>query len=77
MIVTVEGLITSIKTERKDNKDQTTVYLVQEGEREQVVVRLPGDKSNLYTTLERCSFVGRLINWKTRDGIGSMVLADV
>lgn len=74
--VIVEGIITSIQHERKDDKENTKIYLVQDGEREQVVVRMPGDQTNLYSLYEVQQFSGRLLSWKTREGVRSMVLAD-
>lgn len=82
MQVTVKGVITSIVRKEKvaDNeiKVSTELLLAQQGEKEQVAVRLPGDqledwKSYLYQPAE---FFGRLMTWKTRDGIGSMVMVE-
>lgn len=63
MVVTVEGLITSIEVVKKDDKKYTTLLLAQKGEKEQVTVRLSGDQSNLFTELERNTFTGRLMTW--------------
>lgn len=79
MRVTVQGLLTSVEVKSKENKKSTELLLAQQGEKEQVVVRLEGDLSkgyqeNLLTPLE---FSGRLMQWQTRNGVGSMVMAEL
>lgn len=73
-LVTVEGLITSVQRQKKDDKVSTLILLAQKGEREQIAVKLPGDQTAIYSELELNKFSGRLMLWKTRDGVGSMVL---
>lgn len=74
MQVTVEGVITSIEEKTKDDKKMTEVLLAQKGEKMQVAVRLPGHRANEFSPFQVESFKGRLMQWKTRDGVGSMVL---
>lgn len=75
MVVTVEGIITSVEKKEKDGKVFTELLLAQKGEQNQVKVRLDGDQAQQYSELERNSFMGRLMSWRTRDGVGMMVLA--
>jgi hypothetical protein len=77
MRVKVEGLITSIEQKTKGDKNFTNLLLAQTGEREQVQVRLLGHVADNYDELERIEFEGRLMTWTQRDGVGSMVMADV
>ncbi|MFD3274591.1 hypothetical protein ACE3MS_31345 [Paenibacillus dendritiformis] len=75
MVVTVEGIITSVEKKEKDGKVFTELLLAQKGEQNQVKVRLDGDQAQQYSEFERNSFMGRLMSWRTRDGVGMMVLA--
>lgn len=75
MVVTVEGIITSVEKKEKDGKVFTELLLAQKGEQNQVKVRLDGDQAQHYSEFERNSFMGRLMSWRTRDGVGMMVLA--
>lgn len=77
MKVTVEGLVTSIAEKTKDEKKYTELFLVQGGEREQVNVRLQGHIGERFEELEKVSFTGRLMTWRQREGIGSMVMAEI
>lgn len=74
MIVSVEGHITSIEEKVKDDKEITELMLAQQGQKEQIVVRLKGLKAENYTLFEIAEFTGRLMTWKQREGIGSMVM---
>lgn len=74
MQVTVEGVITSIEQKTKDDKKSTELLLAQKGEKVQVSVRLPGHQATNYEPFQIESFKGRLLQWRTRDGVGSMVL---
>lgn len=76
MQVMVEGVITSIEEKSKEDKDFTELLLAQKGEKVQVAVRIPGKHGNDFEPFQIESFKGRLMQWKTRDGIGSMVLVD-
>lgn len=76
MKVTVEGAITSIEVKTKDEKPVTELLLAQQGEREQVVVRMSGKRDEDFTLFQMKEFSGRLMAWKQRDGIGMMVLAN-
>ena len=70
MRVTVEGTVMEI-SEMKDGR--YTVALYQQGESQLCRVRV---KSNGYEVGEKASYSGRLVAWRTRDGIGLMVLAE-
>lgn len=74
MVVSVEGLITSVEKKEKDGKVYTELLLAQKGEQTQVKVRLDGDQAQNYAEFECNSFMGRLMAWRTRDGVGMMVL---
>lgn len=74
MIVTVEGHITSIEEKSKDEKEFTELMLAQPGQKEQIVIRLKGFKADMYSLFEIAKFEGRLMTWKQREGIGSMVM---
>lgn len=78
MVVTVEGLVTSIELVKKEDKKSTTLLLAQKGEREQVAVRLPGDQTAMYEELERNTFTGRLMAWTQgrNNQIGMMVMVE-
>lgn len=76
MKIAVEGAITSIEVKEKDEKVFTELLLAQQGEREQVKVRLNGDRTDEFDMFQVESFQGRLMTWKQREGIGSMVMAD-
>lgn len=77
MRVEVEGVITSIEEKVKEEKDYTEIMIAQKGIKEQVAVRLDGKVSDRFDLFEVARFSGRLITWKMREGIGSLVLADV
>lgn len=78
MIVTVEGVITSkeLKTKTVEEKPvhTTELLLAQPGEKIQTAVRLSGDQRDNFEIFEKNVFTGQLLSWKTRDGIGSMVM---
>lgn len=79
MRVKVEGVITSIEEEVRKNaqneeKLMTNILLAQKGEKMQVSVRLPGHVAEQYSLFEVSEFEGQLMTWKTRDGVGSMVM---
>lgn len=76
MNVTVEGLITSVEPRTKNDKKFTELLLAQKGEKEQVTVRLDGHVEKNYELLQPAVFTGRLMIWKLREGIGSMVMAE-
>ncbi|SFT00913.1 hypothetical protein [Paenibacillus sp. 453mf] len=76
MMVTVEGVITSVEEKTKDDKPYTELLLAQKGEKMQVTVRVPGAKSNDYEPFQVETFQGRLMQWATRNGVGSMVMVD-
>lgn len=71
--VTVSGIITSIEEKTKDDKMFTDILLAQKGEKVQVAVRVPGHAEKDYSLFEIATFEGRLLAWKTRDGVGMMV----
>lgn len=73
MLVTVDGMITSIERDIKDNKEFTKIMLAQKGQKEQVAVRVDGNVVDRFTPTEMATFTGRLFFWKQREGIGSMV----
>lgn len=79
MRVTVEGVITSIEqdvkrgSEGNPDKKITKLLLAQKGEKQQVEVRLPGHVEKEYDLFHVQAFNGRLLSWKTRDGVGMMV----
>jgi hypothetical protein len=75
MKVMVEGAITSIEVKTKDDKPITEILLAQQGEREQVKVRLDGDRSDDFDLFQMESFSGRLMLWSQRNGVGSLVMA--
>ncbi|MNJ26033.1 hypothetical protein D3C77_204980 [compost metagenome] len=76
MIVTVEGHVTSIEDRTKDDKEFTELMLAQQGQKEQIVIRLKGHKSENFSMFEIAEFTGRLMTWKQREGIGSMVMVE-
>lgn len=78
MKITVEGLLTSVAPHEKDGKKSTELFLAQQGEREQVKVRVEGDLVKTYTEkmLTTQKFTGRLMTWNQRNGVGSMVIAE-
>lgn len=73
MRVSVEGVITSIEEASKEEKKFTNLLLAQKGEKVQVAVRLPGHVANMYTEFEIAQFMGRLMAWTQRDGVGMMI----
>lgn len=77
MVVTVEGVITSIEQRTKETDGKvnkfTELLLAQKGEKVQIPVRLPGHVETLYSLYEVGNFTGNLLSWKTRDSIGMMV----
>lgn len=73
MLVEVEGVITSIEAKTKDDKPYTEIMLAQKGVKEQVSVRLDGNRTNEFDVLEIGRFTGRLFTWKQREGIGSII----
>lgn len=74
MVVSVEGVITSLEKKEKNEKVFTEIMLAQRGVQEQVRVRLEGDQTGQYGEFELTSFLGRLMTWTTRNGVGMMVL---
>ncbi|MNW44036.1 hypothetical protein D3C74_212510 [compost metagenome] len=78
MRVEVEGLLTSVGIKEKEGKKSTELLLAQKGEKEQVTVRLEGDQQKLYEgkLLTNHKFAGRLMTWASRNGVGSMVMAE-
>lgn len=76
MLVTVEGIVTSIEEKEKDDKKFTELMIAQKGERIQVLARIPGHVASQYSVFEVVNLNGRLITWKTRDGIGMMLMCD-
>lgn len=70
MRVTVEGRVMEI-SEMKDGR--YTVALYQPGESQLCRVRC---KENGYEVGDQAVFTGRVVAWRTRDGIGLMVLAE-
>lgn len=76
MVVTVEGVITSIAKKEKDGKESTELLLVQKGEKEQVSIRLPGDMTEAYAEFEKETFTGRLMAWSTKNGVGTMIMVE-
>lgn len=76
MQVTVKGVITSIQERKKDDREYTELYLAQPGERNQVAVRLNGHRANSFQPFDVQEFTGTLMIWKTRDGVGTLVMAD-
>ncbi|MCY9708127.1 hypothetical protein M5X00_29395 [Paenibacillus alvei] len=74
MVVSVEGIITSLEKKEKNEKVFTEIMLAQRGVQEQVRVRLEGDQTGQYDDFERTSFTGRLMTWASRNGVGMMVL---
>ena len=76
MRVTVEGVVTSIELKKKDDKTSTELLLAQQGQKEQVTVRLHEDQTQMFALWEVNKFEGRLMTWQTRQGVGSMVMVD-
>lgn len=77
MRVEVEGLVTSVKVQEREGKKFTTIMLAQDDEREQVLVRIDDDRSGVYAPMTIEKFRGRLVCWRSRDGVGKMVLVGV
>jgi len=76
MIVTVEGLCLESNFEEKEDREGNikTSYrsmVFQSGEKENTVI-----KSQNQIQSGMVSITGRLMSWKTRDGVGLMVLAE-
>ncbi|WP_459595080.1 hypothetical protein [Campylobacter jejuni] len=76
MMVTVEGHITSIENKTKEDKKFTELLLAQKGQKEQITVRLNGHVGDNYELFEVAEFKGRLMTWKQREGVGSMIMAE-
>lgn len=76
MLVTVEGVITSIEQKEKDGKKNTELLLAQKGQKTQVTVRIDGWCEENYTLFQVEMFSGRLMTWTTRNGVGSMVMVE-
>lgn len=76
MKVTVEGIITSIEQKSKEDKKFTEILLAQKGEKVQIKVRIPGHVGQNYDEFEVAQFTGRLMLWKTRDAVDSMIMLD-
>lgn len=76
MRLTVEGTVTSIEVKSKNDKTFTELLLAQDGQKEQVTIRLDGDLSANYDRWTMEQFTGRLMTWATRNGVGSMVMVD-
>lgn len=76
MLVTVEGHITSIENKTKEDKKFTELLLAQKGQKEQITVRLNGHVGENYSLFEIAEFKGRLMTWKQREGVGSMIMAE-
>jgi hypothetical protein len=78
MIVTIEGVITSKELIKKDTENgpkiSTELLLAQTGEKMQTPIRLQGDKRDQFELFEVNTFTGELLSWKTRDGIGNMIM---
>lgn len=79
MIVTVDGTITSKELKKKEQEDKsvkvsTELLLAQPGDKILTPIRLEGDQLEQYDLFERASFTGQLLGWKTRDGVGMMVM---
>lgn len=76
MKVTVEGLILESHFEEKldkngEKKEAFKSLLYQTGEKENVVIKSPSRMAEGFATI-----TGRLMSWKSRDGVGLMILAD-
>lgn len=76
MRVKVEGVITSIEQKTKGDKKFTELLLAQQGQKEQVQVRLPGHVEKHFSLYEVLEVAGRLMIWTLREGTGNMVMAD-
>lgn len=76
MIVTVEGVVTSIGVAKKDEKTITEILIAQQGEREQVKARYDGDRQSVTELFSPICVTGRLMMWKTRDGVGTLLLVN-
>ncbi|NIK80609.1 hypothetical protein FHS15_005800 [Paenibacillus castaneae] len=80
MVVTVEGVVTSIGIKRtiRDNveKISTELLLAQANQKEQVTIRLNGDVTSAYKLFTPELFTGRLMTWTTRNGVGSMIMVE-
>lgn len=79
MKVTVEGVITSKEVKTKTGDDgktrvSTELLLAQPGEKLQAAIRLQGDRTQDYELYVPAVFEGQLMSWKTRDGVGMMVM---
>lgn len=74
MQLVVEGVVTSIQVIEKGDKEVTEFYLAQQGERQQVQVRMDGNQFDRFELFEKAKFAGRLMAWKTRDAVGMMVI---
>lgn len=73
MRATVEGLVTSIAEESKNEKQHTELLLLQEGERVQVRARVKGHNLN-YDLMERITITGRVMAWGKRSGEADYML---
>lgn len=78
MIVTVEGVITSKELKKKDTDQgpifSTELLLAQSGEKTLMPIRLEGDQTKIHELYKPMKFTGQLLSWKTRDGVGHMVM---
>lgn len=79
MKVSVEGVVTSKELKTKmgdDNKLRisTELLIAQPGEKVQATVRLEGNQVKDYEIFQPAVFTGSLMTWKTRDGVGMMIM---
>lgn len=74
MRVSVTGLCLEVKETEKEGKKHRTAMLFQPGEKDLTQVRL--QEGSDPSQGEQVTFIGRLMSWKSRDGVGTMIMAE-
>ena len=75
MKITATGFVTSVELKEKDGKISTDIFIAQNGEQTQLKVRLNGDRLKDIKLYSEQTFTGRLMIYKTTNGVGSIMMA--
>jgi hypothetical protein len=75
MKITAVGFVTSVELKEKEGKITTDLLLAQNGEQTQLKVRLSGDRLKDIKLYSEQTFTGRLMIYKTNNGVGSIMMA--
>jgi hypothetical protein len=76
MRIIVKGLLTSAEVKVKDGKTTTDVLIAQKGEQSQLKARFQGDILNSLKMYSEMELSGRLIVYKTQNGVGSLLMVE-